>query len=87
MGVPVAAMPELYVPPLPDGVDALWAAFKSLSNARGQGSFGPAPLVFSEIESYARLHGIAFSGWEIETLQALDATWLAAARAAMKPGK
>ena len=87
MGVPAEALPDLYVPPLPDGCDALWAAFKDLSNARGQGGMGPGPLAFSEIESYARLQGIAFSAWEVGTLQALDAAWLAVAVAAMKPGK
>lgn len=84
MGADVA---ELDLPALPDGVDAVWGAFKALSNARGQGNGGPAPLVFSEIEAYARLHGLALSSWELDTLQALDRVWLAACAARLKTGK
>jgi len=58
-------------PPLPPAVAHIWAAFIRLHNRRG-GGMGPAPLMWTEIEAFARLTGASFDPWELELIEALD---------------
>lgn len=50
---------------------ALWEAFVDLSATRAAGAV-PGALLPSEIEAWARLQGVRFTGWEIGTLMAMD---------------
>lgn len=50
---------------------ALWDAFAELGAARPAGlSAGAIP--HSEIEAWQRLYGVRLSGWEVDTIKAMD---------------
>lgn len=57
--------------PLSPLVAHLWLRFCELAGAR-QGGFGPQPILWQEIESYARQMGLAMQRWELRALRALD---------------
>lgn len=71
--VAVAAPP----PELPWELAHLWTAFLQLNQARGSNGFGPSALSFCEIEAWTRLMRWELRPWEVETLQRLDASFLA----------
>ena len=67
------------MPPLPSGCQLLWDAFLQLHHARGGAGLGPSPISPHDLLAYQQLHDVQFTPWEIDTLQALDRTALAAA--------
>lgn len=58
--------------PLPGAVAALWDAFAALSGTRAPAFEGMGPITCVELEAWQRLHGVAFTPWEAETLLAMD---------------
>lgn len=75
---------ELIGPACPPAAEYVWAWFRELDAARSSSGFGTNPLSFSELEAFARVHGIQMSGFEAEWLRALDAAALASAAEAQK---
>jgi len=57
-GVVVAALENR--PTVPEYLQDYWHAYLALDASRHAGYVGPQPLLHSEIESYARLHGWAW---------------------------
>jgi hypothetical protein len=73
MGIePPAFEPEIK---FPDEMRFVWEAFNEISRSR-QAGFGPSPLLFSEMESWARLNGIDLELWEIDAICRLDVLWM-----------
>lgn len=75
------------MPPIPPGMRPIFDAFLELSGTRAPAMSGAAPITFSEIAAWQRVHGIRLSPWEIDTLRALDAVALNAATSSTTPGK
>jgi hypothetical protein len=73
-----SAQQELVAPPLPDGFGYLVLWFNELHRRRQSGPNGPQPLVWSEIESWARQTGRTLSQWELRVLTMLDDAYFAA---------
>jgi len=63
---------ELQVPPVPAGVEHLWAAFVDLSGARAPSAGGASPIVLSEIVAWQQLHGVGLVSWDVDTILAVD---------------
>ena len=63
---------------------ALWSAFVSLSASRAPAFSGISPLLPSEMLAWQALHGLRLTGWEIDTLTAMDSA-ACAAQAALAP--
>jgi len=78
--------PELDVPPVPPGAQAIWGAFCDLSAARPPAAAGVAPFALSEICAWQSLHGVVLSPWEVDTLLAIDRAALAAVSEASSRG-
>lgn len=53
---------------LPAAAGELWNAFAALATSRPGGAGIPA----SEIVAWQALHGVRFTPWEVDTLEALD---------------
>lgn len=64
---------------VPPECAALWGAFVDLSSARPQGLSGATAVPPSELQAWQRLHGVALTSWEIDTLAAMDRAALAVA--------
>lgn len=58
--------------PLPAGVAPLWDVFAALSATRVPAADGMGPITCVEMEAWQRLHGVALTPWEAETLLAMD---------------
>lgn len=67
--------PALAGPRLPAEGAYLWAAFLELDATRG-GGMGPGPITHTEIYHYAKLHGFAWSPFELAAIRALDVSFL-----------
>lgn len=63
-------------PSIPEVARPLLAMFFQLSEARSWHGNGPNPLSFSEIEAWMRLTGTPLRRHHVETIRALDATWM-----------
>jgi hypothetical protein len=71
-------LPEDLVPlELPALAGDVWGWYCELAGRRG-GGFGPLPIGWSDLESWARIRGVALSGWDLECLAALEAAWFRA---------
>lgn len=66
-------------PELPMAGRRAWDIFIQLSGARGSTGSGPAPIAFSEIESWSRLRREPVRSFELDMLRALDSAFLRAA--------
>lgn len=62
---------------IPAAGQGLWTVFSSLSASRA-GGFGPAPISPRDVLAWCELRGVRLTGWELETLEAMDAALLAA---------
>jgi hypothetical protein len=69
---------RLEAPLPPRAVEAVWETFLLLASTRRSG-MSAHPLTMVDIEAYCRMSNIQLSGWELETLIALDAVAMAAA--------
>ena len=69
--------PRLHSQP-PAEVSALWAAFVSLNASRPAG-LAPAAIGPADLLAWQQLHGLRLTGWELQTLQAMDRAALEAA--------
>lgn len=65
------AEPEL-LERVPAGASTLWLAFCELSSSRPAGGFSYAAIPPSEVLAWQSLHGVRLTGWEIDTLRAMD---------------
>ncbi len=65
----------LIVPPVPRECRAVWNAFTALSQHR-RASMGAHALALSDVEAWCRLQGVRLTGWELDTITALDAASL-----------
>lgn len=54
----------------------MWLAFLELNSGRGSSGFGPQPLSYQEIESWARLTRRHLTAWQVQLLKRLDAMYL-----------
>lgn len=54
----------------------MWEFFNELQTGRTSNGFGPNPLSFSEIESWARLTGRKVAPWEVRAIKQVDAVYL-----------
>ena len=78
------AEPEL-LERVPDGCSTLWRAFCDLSSARASG-FGAAAVPHSEVLAWQQLHDVRLTGWESDTLRAMDIAALRILNAAQSAG-
>lgn len=60
----------------PRSCRALWNAYVEMSHTRPPGG----TLLFTEIEAWQRLHNLRLSSWEVETLIAIDRSFVAATK-------
>ena len=70
--------PELEIPPVPPGTEALLHAFEQLHAARPAGGFGIASIPLTEVIAWQTAMGVRLTPWEVETLLYLDRAALAA---------
>jgi hypothetical protein len=63
-------------PPLPSALEYLWNWFQELASGRSGNGFGPDPLSWQEVLSWARLTGRRVSPAEVLVLKQLDLLWL-----------
>jgi hypothetical protein len=62
----------------PAAAAALWDAFLSLNAARPAG-LAPSAITPADMLAWQQLHGVRFTAWEVDTLQAMDRAALATA--------
>jgi hypothetical protein len=62
---------------VPEAGTALWDAFNELNASRPVG-MGPGAILHSEILAWQALHRVRLTGWEVDTLKAMDHAALAA---------
>lgn len=67
---------DLMGPPLPLAGAYLFGWFIELSNARGPGALGPAPITYPDIDAWSRLTRRAPAPWEVRVIKALDGAYL-----------
>lgn len=65
------------MPPFPDELQHLWAAYRDLAEARSSG-MGPSPIGFAEIEAYQRVMLNPLTAWQARLIRRLDVVVLAA---------
>jgi hypothetical protein len=53
-----------------------WEAFWTLNASRGNTGFGPAPLLYSELQAWCSLMGERLDRWEITLFRTLDRAYL-----------
>jgi hypothetical protein len=63
---------------VPPAGAALWDAWCQLAGSRPPTMGGPAGVPLSEIEAWQALNRIRFTGWELDTLVAMDRAAVAA---------
>ena len=66
------------MPPFPNAGNHLWLWFMDLCRSRSASGFGPQGIPYTELKAWSSLNGIKLAPWEVETLRALDAAYLAA---------
>ena len=64
--------PELIAPPFPEHLEYVWRWFLSLHNKRGSTGFGPAPIGWTDTQSFFAMRRESPSQFDIELLEALD---------------
>lgn len=57
---------------LPPPLQYVWSWFWELAPRRGNNGFGPSPLSYAELESWAAMTGREPTFWEVEVLMRLD---------------
>jgi hypothetical protein len=62
--------------PCPPCMALVWNWFQDLSARRTGNGYGPNPLSFTEIDTWARLSGITLTPFELQAIVALDAHYL-----------
>jgi len=67
---------ELEPPEFPDVATYVWEIFMHLHSGRTYGMSGANPLTWEGIQAWCNLNGIVLSSWELETVKALDTTWV-----------
>lgn len=67
-------------PEKPALAEPVWAHFVAMHNRRENGMAGPQPLSYESILAWCNLYRIRLSFWELEVIEALDATWLRVTR-------
>ena len=70
---PEAVMMEVVAP---EGFEYLADFFWTLSASRGGSGFGPNPISYLELYAWAALMRLELRSWEVQTLVALDQTFL-----------
>lgn len=69
--------PSGLIPPdLPEQAFYIWTMFAKMSRMRSVGMGVPGPILFSEIESWARLNEITFTAFELDMFSKLDNLWM-----------
>lgn len=68
--------PPAPAPEFPALLRYIWSHFWALHQHRGSTGFGPAPLTWTELASYATLCGVQFQPWEARLVMRLDELWL-----------
>lgn len=63
-------------PCLPDGLAYLWADFLELHQSRAPGFAAPTRISWADLDSYQRVRGVVFEGWEIEAIRRADSAFL-----------
>lgn len=66
-------------PQVPEAGRLLWAMFLELHGTRTSNGYGPDPLSFAEIGSWARAMDWPLQPRHVAALRAMDAAWMAAA--------
>lgn len=66
------------VPPFPDLVTHVWAAFLELHNGRTYGMSGPNPISYDTIYFWCCMTGIELTPWEISVIKDLDNEYIKA---------
>nr|WP_314540144.1 hypothetical protein [uncultured Massilia sp.] len=62
----------------PRAGQAIWDAFRRMGRSVTMG--GAGPILPENILAYQQLHGVRFTAWELEVIEALDAVALEAMR-------
>lgn len=60
---------------LPPEFTYIWQDFLLLNSTRPAG-FGVSPITYTEIKSYADLHGYEYDPWEVQLIKLFDNTAL-----------
>jgi hypothetical protein len=68
--------PSLQGPDFPELLEYVWTAFLLLNRTRGQGSNGPLPVSYQEIDAWQRMTQNIILPWEVEAVKTLDAVYL-----------
>jgi len=73
--------PEALEPPtkFPMLLSHVWSAFLSLSNSRGQGFSGPAPIGYEQIKAWKELTDTPITNWEVESIIEIDRVYMGVA--------
>lgn len=71
---------KLERPPLPDPLRYLWRLYWRLRRRKAGNGWGPNPIEWPDIDAFARNARVALTPFEIETIEMLDDSFLAAMR-------
>lgn len=64
-------------PSLPVELGQLWADFVDLHSSRGSTGFGPARIMFSDIDAWMRVTGNRLAAWQIAAIRKADDAFMA----------
>lgn len=63
-------------PTIPTEMQHIWEWFWELRTASPSGFSGPVAILYSEMESWARLTGTELSPWHIDIIRSMDSVYL-----------
>lgn len=63
---------ELALPPFPEALRYLWAAFARIRRRNAGNGFGATPITWADLDAYSRLSGMRLLPWEMEIIELLD---------------
>lgn len=67
---------QLAMPPFPEALGYLWAAFNRLRTRKASGFNGPSPIEWPDIDAFLRRSGMRLAPWEIELIEEIDDIYL-----------
>ena len=65
-----------YYEDFPIGLENIWEIFLKLSSGRASSGFGPNPISYLDIKSWADINNVKLYPWEVGLIRDLDTVYL-----------
>lgn len=78
---------ELWMPPLPDGVEHIWTLWQRIRRRKGQGPNGPLPIEPGDLVAFLSLSRMAIGPDELGLFEIIDDAYLEAFHSGPSPAE